>query len=108
VRRSGCSDKGKRHLPLPAPTAAALKAFRSRQTAEWLAAGPAYTDTGYVLVDELGQPRRTHWLRRAAYRLMDQTGVRKVRLYDARHACLAYLATSGVPGRRRVGVGWPR
>ena len=23
--------------------------------------------------------------------------VRKVRLYDARHACLTYLATSGVP-----------
>jgi integrase len=31
------------------------------------------------------------------YRLMAQADVRKVRLYDARHACLTYLATSGVP-----------
>lgn len=28
---------------------------------------------------------------------MATTGVRKVRPYDARHACLTYLATSGVP-----------
>lgn len=91
------SDKGKRYLPLPAPPAAALKAFKARQLVERLAAGPAYTDTGYVLVNEIGAPWRTDWLRRAAYRLMAQTGVRKVRLYDARHACLTYLATSGVP-----------
>jgi hypothetical protein len=27
---------------------------------------------------------------------MAKVGVRKVRLYDARHACLTYLAASGV------------
>lgn len=91
------SEKGKRVLPLPAPVTVALKAFRRRQAEERLAMGPGYADTGYVLVDEIGEPWRTDWLRRAAYRLMVQTGIRKVRLYDARHACLTYLATSGVP-----------
>ena len=43
---------------------AALKAFKTRQAAERLQAGDAYTDTGYVLVDELGAPQRTDWLRR--------------------------------------------
>jgi integrase len=50
-----------------------------------------------VLVDEVGMPQRTDWLRRRAYELMDATKVRRVRLYDARHACLTFLATSGVP-----------
>jgi len=74
VEKGPKSEKGKRHLPLPAPTAAALRSFKARQTAERLAAGPVYTETGYVLVDEIGQPWRTDWLRRAAYRLMEQTG----------------------------------
>jgi integrase len=97
LEKSPKSEKGKRVLPLPAPVTVALRAFRTRQAAERLAAGPGYVDTGYVLVDELGEPWRTDRLRRAAYALMAQTGVRKTRLYDARHAALTFLATSGVP-----------
>jgi integrase len=97
LEKSPKSEKGKRHLPVPAPVLAALRAFKARQAAERLAAGPAYADTGYVLVDEIGEPWRTDALRRAAYRLMAKTAVRKVRLYDARHACLTFLATRGVP-----------
>jgi integrase len=76
---------------------AALRAFKTTQAAERLAAGEAYTATGYVLVDELGIPVKTDQLRRAAYRQMTRADVRKVRLYDARHACLTYLSVSGVP-----------
>jgi len=91
------SAAGKRALPLPAVVLTALKAFKATQAADKLAAGEAYTGEGvYVLVDELGEPVKTDWLRRRAYELMAQTGVRKVRLYDARHACLTYLAASGV------------
>ena len=50
-----------------------------------------------MLVDELGAPQRTDWLRRQTYRLMTAAKVRKVRPYDARHAVLTYLATNGVP-----------
>ncbi len=78
----------------------APRCARSRrlQARERLAAGEAYEPSGYVLVDELGRPFKTDQLRRAAYRLMKAAGVRKVRLYDARHACLTYLSVSGVPG----------
>jgi integrase len=75
----------------------ALRAFKALQAAEQLLAGAAYTNTGYVLVDEAGEPAKTGQFRRAAYRLMRAAKVRKVRLYDARHACLTYLAVSGVP-----------
>ncbi len=91
------SEKGKRTLPLPTLVTAALKSARARQAREKLAAGVGYTDTGYVLVDELGHPFKTDQLRRAIYKLMATAGVRKVRPYDARHGCLTYLATSGVP-----------
>ena len=68
----------------PVSSSAALRALKATQAAERLAAGEAYTASGYVLVDELGLPFRTDQLRRAAYRQMTKAGVRKVRLYDAR------------------------
>ncbi|MEH0582813.1 site-specific integrase [Streptomyces sp. B21-106] len=88
---------GERVLPLPQGPWEALRRFRARQAAERLAAGEAYTDTGYVVVDELGMPLNTRQLREYAYRLMRRLGLRQVRLYDARHAVLKALALSGVP-----------
>lgn len=88
---------GERVLPLPQGPWEALRRFRAQQAAERLAAGEAYTDTGYVVVDELGMPLNTRQLREYAYRLMRRLGLRQVRLYDARHAVLKALALSGVP-----------
>lgn len=91
------SEKGKRRLPLPKPVHLALKTFKAKQAAEAMKAGDAYGRSGFVLVDELGAPWKTDQLRRAVYKLMATAKVRKVRPYDARHGCLTYLATSGVP-----------
>lgn len=88
---------GERVLPLPQGPWEALRRFRAQQAAERLAAGEAYTDTGYVVVDELGMPLNTRQLREHAYRTMRRLGLRQVRLYDARHSCLTYLAVNGVP-----------
>ncbi|GLW00887.1 site-specific integrase [Streptomyces lavendulae] len=88
---------GERTLPLPSKALEALKRFRAQQARERLAAGEGYTDTGYVVVDELGMPRNTRQLREHAYKAMEAAGLRKVRLYDARHSCLTYLAVNGVP-----------
>lgn len=98
VEKAPKSEGGKRTLPLPPQVTAALKAFKALQAKEKLAAGEGYTSSGYVLVDELGVPRKTDWLRHNIYRLMTEAGVRKVRPYLARHACLTYLRMSGVPG----------
>ncbi|MEU7153245.1 tyrosine-type recombinase/integrase, partial [Streptomyces sp. NPDC045456] len=88
---------GERALPLPKWPWEALKRFRAQQAREKLAAGAGYTDTGYVVVDELGLALNTRHLREHAYRLMEELGLRRVRLYDARHSCLTYLAVNGVP-----------
>ena len=91
------TEAGARVLPLPAGVADALKRFRALQARERLAAGEGYTESPYVAVDELGQPRNTRHLREHAYRLMRELEMRRVRLYDARHSSLTYLAVSGVP-----------
>lgn len=91
------TESGNRTLPLPAPVVGPLRTFKALQARERLAAGEAYQASGYVLVDELGAPCRTDWLRRRTYELMAAAKVRKVRPYDARHACLTFLATNGVP-----------
>lgn len=100
VEKGAKSESGKRTLPLPAAAVTALKAFRKRQARERLKLGEAYTNSGYVLVDEAGLPVKTDWLRRRAYKLMAKVGVRgkgEVRLYDCRHSTLTTLAANGVP-----------
>ncbi|WTO34292.1 hypothetical protein OG399_37745 [Streptomyces achromogenes] len=62
-----------------------------------LAAGEGYEGAGYVLVDELGAALNGRQLRVRAYKIMDENGLRRVRLYDARASCLTYLANNGVP-----------
>jgi integrase len=91
------TSSGERVLPLPQWPWEALKRFRAQQAREKLAAGEAYSDTGYVVVNELGVTVNTRQLREHAYRTMLRLGLRQVRLYDARHSCLTYLAVSGVP-----------
>ena len=97
VEKEPKTDAGIRTLPLPGPVTESLGKLKALQAAERLAAGEAYEPSGYVLVDELGQPYKTDQLRRAAYRLMKLANVRQVRLYDARHASLTFLSVSGVP-----------
>ncbi|MFF4367547.1 tyrosine-type recombinase/integrase [Streptomyces sp. NPDC001594] len=97
VEKDPKTRSGNRVLPLPNPVRVALIRLWDHQAQEREAAGPAYEATGYVVVDELGRPFKTDKLRREAHRLMAQAGVRKVRLYDARHACLSWMANNGVP-----------
>ncbi|MGW0701576.1 tyrosine-type recombinase/integrase [Streptomyces sp. NPDC002867] len=88
---------GERLLPLPTLVREALKGLRATQAAEKLAAGEAYSGSGYVLADGLGTALNGRQLRVRAYKIMDENGLRRVRLYDARASCLTYLANSGVP-----------
>lgn len=97
IEKAAKSDAGQRRLPLPEIVHQALKAFRKRQAAEQLAAGEGWHGSGRVACDELGREVKTDWLRRRAYKAMETAQVRKVRLYDARHACLSWMANNGVP-----------
>ncbi|WP_307835273.1 tyrosine-type recombinase/integrase [Streptomyces adelaidensis] len=97
VEKQPKTHSGKRVSPLPKPVHAALQTFATRQDQEKARAGETYEDSGYVVVDELGRPFKTDKLRREAQKLMGAAGVRRVRLYDARHACPSWMANNGVP-----------
>ncbi|WP_406385028.1 tyrosine-type recombinase/integrase [Streptomyces sp. NBC_01618] len=97
VEKDTKSMAGERALPLPSLVREALKTFRATQAAERLASGEGHSGSGYVLVDELGAALNGRQLRVRAYKIMDENGLRRVRLYDVRASCLTYLANNGVP-----------
>ncbi|WP_435272191.1 tyrosine-type recombinase/integrase [Streptomyces parvulus] len=97
IEKDTKSEAGERTLPLPEPVRLALLNFQVLQEAERATMGDDYVASGYVFADEIGQPLTTRHLRDAAYRLMGQLELRRVRLYDARHSCLTFLAVNGVP-----------
>ncbi|WP_327169200.1 site-specific integrase [Streptomyces subrutilus] len=97
VEKDTKSEAGERTLPLPDPVRLALLNFKVLQAAEAATAGEAYTSGAYVFVDPLGLPMNGRLLREHAYALMAALELRKVRLYDARHSCLTFLAVNGVP-----------
>ncbi|MFD5518009.1 hypothetical protein [Streptomyces sp. NPDC127066] len=90
------TPSGERALPLPRLVRDSLKSFKALQARERLPAGEAYTASGYVLVGELGVPLDARDLRDHACGLMEQLGLRRVRLCDAWRAVLEYLAVNGV------------
>jgi integrase len=86
-----------RSLPLDNETVTAFRALHTRQAAEKLAAGTAYENSGYVVVDALGRPVHPDWFSDEFARLARQAGVPSIRLHDGRHSCLSLLEKQGVP-----------
>ncbi len=99
VEKGTKSLAGERRLPLPDLVREALKCFENNQLAEKLVARERYDDSGYAVVDELGRALDGRQLRERAYRVMDEHGLRRARLYGARASCFTYLANNGVPDR---------
>lgn len=97
VEKDTKTEAGERVLPLPEPVRQALLAFKALQEIEAMSLGGFYAPSGYMFVDHIGEPLTTRHLREAAYAAMTRLELRKVRLYDARHSCLTFLAVSGVP-----------
>jgi integrase len=91
------SRNGRRTLPLDVDTAAALRSLFVDQAREKLAAGDAYSDTGWVVVDELGEPIHPEWFSDEFDRLQRQAEVPRIVLHGARHTTLSLMEKAGVP-----------
>lgn len=102
IEKEPKSARGVRTLPLDAATLAALKDLRQRQRKERLAAGKAYTDSGYVAVDELGAPMHPERYSGEFTRLCKAAGLRVIRLHDLRHSANSLMADAGVPPHIRA------
>jgi integrase len=91
------SRSGARTLPLDDELVAALKAMKTRQAAERLAAGAAYGRSGYVAADELGRPVHPEWYTDEFHRVSDRAQVRRIRLHESRHTALSLMEKAGLP-----------
>jgi integrase len=97
------TPRSRRTLPLDPGLVKALRALRSRQAAERLAAGPAYQaecrDCGdaHVFVDELGEPIHPESYSDRFAVLVRKAGLPAIRLHDTRHTCGTLMHLRGVP-----------
>jgi integrase len=93
---SAPKSKSQRQLVLAPSTVTALSLHRRRQRAERLAVGPAWSDTGYVFVDEAGQPYHPQRYLPMFHTACERAGIPKIRLHDVRHTMATLALQAGV------------
>jgi integrase len=91
------SKASTRTLPMPDEVVDLLKAARKRQTEERLAFGEGYGPGEYVAGDETGQAYHPDLLTSRWRRMLDELGIERVRLHDARHSCATLMHQRQVP-----------
>jgi integrase len=62
-----------------------------------LAFGQGYGPGEYVACDEMGRPYHPNLLTFRWGRMLDDLGIERVRLHDARHSCGTLMQLRGVP-----------
>jgi integrase len=77
-------------------TIAMLRKLSAQQASERLAAGPAYADSGLVVVDALGEPVRPELYSDRFRKLCRAAGVPLIRLHRVRHSLAFCLHQLGV------------
>ena len=93
------SHAGRRIVALPAQLAEMLRAHRTEQVAERLAAGPFWIDNDFVFAQPNGRPTDPSRDYRDWQALLEEAKVPRYRLHDARHFAATLLLSEGVPAR---------
>jgi integrase len=93
------SDKSRRTIALPAQLGVALRAHRTAQLAERMAAGSAWEDTDLVWCQRNGRPIGNHADWDEWKSLLKGAGIRDARVHDARHTAATLLLAQGVDQR---------
>jgi integrase len=97
VENAPKTASSRRTLPLDDGLVGVLRRASARYAQERLALGAAHRDSGYVAVNEAGEPYTPDTLTRMWRKLALAAGVRPIRLHDARHSCGTALHLRGVP-----------
>jgi integrase len=87
---------GERRIELGRRSVHLLLAHHTDQARQRLAAGPAWTDTGYIFTDTTGRPLRPETITRRFRRLVAAAGVRRIRVHDLRHLSASLQIQAGV------------
>ena len=91
------TQSSRRTLPLDEGMISVFKRASARYAQEKLALGAAHADSGYVAVNEAGEPYTPGALTNMWDHLATAAGVHPIRLHDARHSCGTALHLRGVP-----------
>lgn len=93
------TSRSRRTLALPAIATTALRAHRTTQLEERLAAGPMWEEHGLVFTRADGKPLHGSSVTREFQRMLERAGLRRLRFHDMRHACASLLIAQGVHPR---------
>jgi integrase len=88
--------RGKRSVPLPAQTVAALRGHRKAQAVERLQVGPDYTDHGLVFAEPDGGPVHPDRFRVRFEHRVTRSGLPRIRFHDLRHTYATLALQAGV------------
>ena len=88
---------GQRRVPLDPDTIDLFTAHRKRQLEERLVMGSSWTDSGYVFVQESGEPLETGTPTKLFRKILNRAGLRPTRLHDLRHLHATELLRHGEP-----------
>ena len=106
--------RSKQKLPIPEVCVRALRAHRTRQLEERLAAGPLWQEADFIFTTPLGRPLHAkNVIADSFHSVCERAGIpystrerqrgsadeRGLRLYDLRHSCASLLIAAGVPLR---------
>jgi len=93
------SQTSRRTIPLPATVARALRAHRSRQLEDRLAAGARWHDSDLVFTTALGTPLDSRNVTRRFQAALERAGLPRLRFHDLRHTAASLMLAQGVPAR---------
>lgn len=90
------TDRSRRKVYLPDSVVAALRAHRTRQRMDRLAAGARWVDSGHVFATMLGKPHHAATVTRAFQVALERAGLPRSRFHDLRHAAATFLLAQGM------------
>lgn len=91
--------RSRRTLPMPAPVTQALHAHRQRQDEERARALDLWQESGLVFTSAVGTAIHARNDYRAFQQILQQAGLRRIRLHDLRHTAASLLLAQDVPPR---------
>lgn len=87
----------RRDLPLTDSIIACLRAHRSQQLQEKLAAGARWQESGLVFTTTIGTPIDARNVVRQYHALLEKAKLHRFRFHELRHSCASLLLAQGVP-----------
>jgi integrase len=90
------TSRSRRSINLPAPMVAGLLAHSERQRAEQRAAGPSWTDSGFMFTSLVGTPIEPRNLHREFKQVCERAELGNWHLHELRHSAASLMLAQGI------------